>query len=107
MRMHDEHRSALSGAGEARLGARAAQITPALRALGHQIRAIDTATGQLSADSEAAFLTSTVAAASPSEQQLVGSAPLSASVIKLSWNAFTSARGYLLYRRSESTGAWK
>src|ERR1700682_5134764 len=50
--------------------ASAAQIVPALRALGHQVYAVDTATGRLSAGAERALLTAGVTPAPPSNQQL-------------------------------------
>ena len=52
--------------------ASAAQIIPALRGLGHEIIAIDTATGRLNADSERKMLTSGVGPEPPSTTALAG-----------------------------------
>lgn len=50
--------------------ASAAQIIPALRELGHEVVAIDTATGRLPHDAEERLLTSSVAPVPPSETDL-------------------------------------
>jgi len=50
--------------------ASAAQIIPALRGLGHEVLAVDTAVGQLTADAERALLTSGVGLKPPSASSL-------------------------------------
>jgi D-alanine-D-alanine ligase len=50
--------------------ASAAQIIPALRALGHEVHAVDTATGRLSAPDEQRLLASRVAPAPPSSSAI-------------------------------------
>jgi len=50
--------------------ASAAQIIPALRQLGHQVFAVDTATGRLGQAEERRLLSSPVAAAPPSQQEI-------------------------------------
>ena len=50
--------------------ASAAQIIPALRALGHEVHAVDTATGRLPPAAEHRLLTSGVAPAPPSTQAM-------------------------------------
>lgn len=50
--------------------ASAAQIIPALRSLGHEVHAVDTATGRLSGPAEQQLLTSRVAPAPPTDQAI-------------------------------------
>src|SRR5271154_2716910 len=50
--------------------ASAAQIIPALRNLGHQVFAVDTATGRLSFSEETQLLSAPVAAAPPSQTEI-------------------------------------
>jgi D-alanine-D-alanine ligase len=50
--------------------ASAAQIIPALRSLGHQVFAVDTATGRLSFSEEHRLLSASVAAAPPSQTEI-------------------------------------
>ncbi len=52
--------------------ASAAQIIPALRHLGHQVFAVDTATGRLGFEQEQRLLSATVAAAPPSATEIAG-----------------------------------
>src|SRR5581483_4112559 len=52
--------------------ASAAQVIPALRALGHEVIAVDTATGRLSAQAEQRLLTSGVGPQPPSGSVLAG-----------------------------------
>src|SRR5579872_7178097 len=52
--------------------ASAAQVIPALRGLGHDVLAIDTATGRLPASAEQKMLASGVAPEPPSSTQLAG-----------------------------------
>ena len=54
--------------------ASAAQIIPALRALGHQVFAVDTATGRLESAQERHLLSVTVAAKPPSDREIAESA---------------------------------
>jgi D-alanine-D-alanine ligase len=65
--------------------ASAAQIIPTLRALGHQVHAVDTATGRLSSESEKALLASGVAQEPPSDQRLT---QVRRTAIALSASAF-------------------
>jgi D-alanine-D-alanine ligase len=64
--------------------ASAAQIIPALRGLGHEVVAIDTATGRLAADAEKKMLTSGVGPEPPSTSAL---ASMRESALRLSTNA--------------------
>src|SRR3981189_1566144 len=50
--------------------ASAAQIVPALRNLGHQVFAVDTATGRLGSAQERQLLSAAVAAAPPSDMEI-------------------------------------
>src|SRR6202046_1547243 len=47
-----------------------AQIIPALRSLGHQVFAVDTATGRLGFEQERQLLSAAVAAAPPSDTEI-------------------------------------
>src|ERR1700730_2017905 len=64
--------------------ASAAQVIPALRGLGHDVIAIDTATGRLAADAEKKMLTSGVGAEPPSNTAL---ATMRASALALTNNS--------------------
>jgi D-alanine-D-alanine ligase len=65
--------------------ASAAQIIPALRSLGHQVFAVDTATGRLGFEQEKRVLSASVAAAPPSDTEIArlrgGAVTLSASAV--------------------------
>jgi D-alanine-D-alanine ligase len=65
--------------------ASAAQIIPTLRALGHQVHAVDTASGRLSSESEKALLASGVAQEPPSDQRLT---QIRRTAVALSASAF-------------------
>jgi D-alanine-D-alanine ligase len=64
--------------------ASAAQVIPALRGLGHDVIAIDTATGRLAGDAEKKLLTSGVGPEPPSNSALAG---MRASALTLTSNA--------------------